>query len=88
MISLHRTALLSLALLATLTPARGLQDPEAIEISINEITSIDWRPGQELPDGITSLNGKTVSIEGYMALDGGGLAVQGCLLYTSDAADE
>lgn len=68
MISLHRIALLSLALLATLAPARGLQDPDAIEISINEITSIDWRPGQELPDGITSLNGKTVSIEGYMAL--------------------
>jgi hypothetical protein len=41
---------------------------EAVEVSIEKLTSIEYRPGQELPDEIAELDGKTVTIEGYMAI--------------------
>lgn len=48
--------------------ASGLQDPEPVEVSINELTSIEWKPGEDLPADVEDLDGEMISIEGYMAL--------------------
>lgn len=40
---------------------------EAVPLTIETLTSIDWRKGDELPDEITKYDGKLVKISGYMA---------------------
>lgn len=65
---LPRIPLLAAALALTLGLAPAVEDPEPIEVSINELTSIEWKPGQDLPADIEDLDGETISIEGYMAL--------------------
>ena len=42
---------------------------EVIEISILELTSIDWQPGKKVPKKIANLDGKKVRIKGFMAID-------------------
>lgn len=65
----------TLALAAGLAAAPAVdafvEDPipdEPTEVSIEKLTSIEYRPGEDLPDDIAELDGKTVSIEGYMAI--------------------
>ena len=65
--------LTALALAAGLfsAPTAVDDDPppdEAIEVNIEKLTSIDYRPGGDLPEEIAELDGKTISIEGYMAI--------------------
>lgn len=40
---------------------------EALPLTIETLTSIDWRKGDELPEEITKYDGKLVKISGYMA---------------------
>ena len=67
-------ALPALALAASLwsAPALVADDPvpgdEAVEVSIEMLTSIEYRRGGELPEDILDLDGKTIEIEGYMAI--------------------
>lgn len=67
-------ALPALALAASLWPAPALvaDDPvpgdEAVEVSIEMLTSIEYRRGGELPEDILELDGETIEIEGYMAI--------------------
>lgn len=42
---------------------------DVIELSILELTSIEWEPGKRLPKKIAGLDGKKVRIKGFMALD-------------------
>ena len=44
-------------------------DDEPMELSIMELTNVEWRPGKKLPKWVRALDGKRVSIKGYMALD-------------------
>jgi len=63
---------LAALLLAFLVPhpaaalARIGDDP--IEVSIQELTSVEYKRGEELPAEIRKLDGKKVTIDGYMAL--------------------
>lgn len=48
----------------------GFDDEEPpVEISIMELTQIDWSPGKKLPEKIAKLDGKKVKVTGFMALD-------------------
>ena len=52
-------------------PASGPPVPtiaDAQEVNITKLTSVNYRKGKALPEEIQSLDGKRVSIEGYMAL--------------------
>ncbi len=40
---------------------------EVLPLTIETLTSIDWRKGDELPEEITKYDGKLVKISGYMA---------------------
>lgn len=48
----------------------SVQDPdeEVLDVSIDKITSVEYKPGEPLPDDITELDGKMIRIEGYMAI--------------------
>ena len=39
-----------------------------IELSLLDLMSIEYRPGKKLPSWVRALDGRTVRIEGYMAL--------------------
>lgn len=39
---------------------------DVVEVDIMDLTSIDWKPGAELPAWVTELSGRTVLIQGYM----------------------
>ena len=41
---------------------------DPIEVSIQELTSVEYKRGEELPAEIRKLDGKKVTIDGYMAL--------------------
>lgn len=41
---------------------------EAFEVRLVELMSIDYRRGRKLPDWVLALDGRTVRIEGYMAI--------------------
>jgi hypothetical protein len=63
----------TIALAAGLWAARApvADDPvpdEAVEVSIEKLTSVDYKPGRDLPEDIAELDGKLVEIEGYMAI--------------------
>lgn len=49
---------------APLGPLAVLEEPTEIEIL--DLTGIDWRPGQPLPDRVQALDGRRVLIRGYM----------------------
>lgn len=49
---------------APLSALAGPEEPS--EIDILDLTSIDWRPGQPLPERIRALDGRRVLIRGYM----------------------
>lgn len=53
---------------ASAVPATPAADEEVLEVSIMELTQIDWQPGAKLPKKIAELDGKRVRIKGYMAL--------------------
>lgn len=53
---------------ALVSPASLADDDEPVEVSIEKLTSVDYEPGEELPEDIEDLDGKTITIEGYMAL--------------------
>ena len=68
--------ILCLALLAA--PALAARGPaarnlaaadEVVEVSIMELTQVEWKPGTKLPKKIADLDGKRVRIKGYMALE-------------------
>ncbi|MAE47344.1 MAG: hypothetical protein CMJ86_10685 [Planctomycetes bacterium] len=44
------------------------QDGDPIEVNIDWLTSVDYRPGMKLPDEILALDGKQVQLVGYMAI--------------------
>lgn len=50
--------------------ARALEEPavfeEPTEVDILDLTTIDWRPGDPLPERIQALNNRRVLIRGYM----------------------
>mgnify|MGYP001251378003 CR=1 FL=1 len=41
-------------------------EEEAIELQLEDLQALDWKPGRELPDAIKGLDGKKVVIKGYM----------------------
>ena len=43
-------------------------EEEAVEVSIEELTGIDYKRGRKLPDNIQDLDGKRIKITGYMAI--------------------
>ena len=45
-----------------------LPGDEAVVVSIEMLTSVEYRRGKELPEDIQDLDGKTIEIEGYMAI--------------------
>ncbi|HIG86913.1 MAG TPA: hypothetical protein EYQ25_07720 [Planctomycetes bacterium] len=45
-----------------------VQDDDPIEVNIDWLTSVDYRPGMKLPDEILALDGKQVQLVGYMAI--------------------
>lgn len=52
-------------------PAQVVDDPlpdEAVVVSIEKLTSVEYKPGRDLPQDILDLDGKVVEIEGYMAI--------------------
>lgn len=54
-----------------IAPAQVVDDPlpdEAVVVSIEKLTSVEYKPGRELPQDILDLDGKVVEIEGYMAI--------------------
>ena len=51
--------------------AQTLVVPETIEVSLSELTSIEYEPGKELPKKIRELDGKEVVITGVMHADTG-----------------
>lgn len=59
-------AITALALICASAPA-AVDEP--VEVSIMELTSIDWSPGKRLPKWIRALDGERVSVTGYMALN-------------------
>ncbi len=66
--------LLTLALVAAPTasdaaaPAAAPTVEDPLEVSIEYITSIEYKQGKALPKDILDLDGKTVMITGYMAI--------------------
>ena len=70
------SALLPLILMGLCSPFLAAQesgwtpltDDQAQEVNITKLTSVNYRKGKALPEEIQSLDGKRVSIEGYMAL--------------------
>ena len=42
---------------------------DVIEVSITELTQVEWSPGKKLPKRIAELDGKKVRIKGFMALE-------------------
>jgi hypothetical protein len=58
--------------LAGASPVTSLASPlaeDVIEISITELTQVEWSPGKKLPKKIAELDGKKVRIKGFMALE-------------------
>lgn len=49
-------------------PAATPSAEDPLEVSIEYITSIDYKKGKALPKDILDLDGKTVMITGYMAI--------------------
>jgi hypothetical protein len=43
-------------------------DDDPIEVNIDWLTSVDYKPGMKLPDEILALDGKQVQLVGYMAI--------------------
>lgn len=66
--AITRLPLLATVLALTLGQTSAVQDPEPTEVSITELTSIEWKPGDDLPAKFADLDGETITIEGYMAL--------------------
>lgn len=67
------TAILTTCLLlsATAVPADPSDSSAAVaeptvELDILTLTSIEWQPGEPLPEAVVALNGKRVVIRGYM----------------------
>ena len=58
---------LGAASFATPAPVPTFEDP-VIELSLLDLMSIEYRPGKKLPSWVRALDGRTVRIEGYMAL--------------------
>lgn len=69
--SITALALLSAPLLgsARLPAPAALATEDAMEVSLMELTTIDWDPGKKLPKKIEKLGGKKVRLKGFMALD-------------------
>ena len=61
-------ALLAAFLAARPAPAVARFEDDPLEVSLQELTSVDYKRGEKLPDEIAKLDGKKVTIEGYMAL--------------------
>lgn len=45
-----------------------VSDDDPIEVNINWLTNLEYKPGMKLPDEILALNGKKIKLEGYMAI--------------------
>lgn len=41
---------------------------DVIEVSIDKLTSIEYRRGKQLPEDVAELDGKLIRIEGYMSI--------------------
>ncbi len=65
---MNRPLLLSV-LLPLITAGIAVAASSWVEVNIMELTQFDWEPGGELPDSITALDGESIEIKGYMALD-------------------
>ncbi len=50
------------------SPAPPVVDDEPIEVELSDLTTIDWRPGREVPEKIRKLDGKRIRIKGLMAM--------------------
>ena len=53
------------------SPGPALDDPvpdDAVVVSIERLTSVEYKRGRALPEEILELDGKAVEIEGYMAI--------------------
>jgi len=53
------------------SPVLVVDDPlpdEAVVVSIEKLTSVEYKRGRALPEDIAGLDGKVVEIEGYMAI--------------------
>lgn len=59
-----RRALLPLAAALLSASFAGLEP--TVEVDILTLTSIEWKPGDPLPEQVTELSGKRVVIRGYM----------------------
>jgi hypothetical protein len=65
-----RLFLLGSLALAPLADGLALPPRESVvEISIMELTQVEWSPGKRLPEKITALDGRKVKVTGFMALD-------------------
>ncbi|MEO0649853.1 MAG: hypothetical protein AAFZ65_04160 [Planctomycetota bacterium] len=58
--------LLVLALAGAVAEAEGATLEPTVEVDILTLTTIDWKPGDELPKSVRDLSGKRVVIRGYM----------------------
>lgn len=56
------------ALLAGLLALAAAPVDDPVEVSIAKLTSVEYKPGDDLPQEITDLDGQEISLEGYMAL--------------------
>jgi hypothetical protein len=56
----------ALALLLSALPSAGSPFDPVVEVDILTLTTIDWEPGDPLPEEITALSGQRVLIRGYM----------------------
>ena len=62
---LFASSLLALGALAPRTSEASAPEP-TVEVDILTLTSIDWEPGEPLPESVLELSGKRVVIRGYM----------------------
>ncbi len=67
---LQQSAALFLVLAAAAVAGpRFVDDEDLEELSIYELTEIEWKPGRPLPDDIEALDGERVRLGGFVALD-------------------
>ena len=68
--TLHAIALPTLLALAasSVAPASVAVADDPLEVSIQKLKDAEYKKGKPLPEDIQELDGKTIKIEGYMAI--------------------
>lgn len=68
MISVKATLLLGICALSTSAAPASLAADDPVEVSMQKLKNANYEKGKPLPDEIQELDGKTIEIEGYMAV--------------------